>query len=75
MSSKYTGEKIDQYLACLGINLLPSQRQLFEKAVNTDKIYITFPPHAGRTHAKHMMECLELILERGEENGTKSSNI
>lgn len=59
-------EQIGLYLERLGVKLLPSQRKLFEKIVDEDKVYITMPPRIGYTNALYMMGILNTILKEKE---------
>ena len=66
---------IDEYIAALGIELLPTQRKFLEEMLKPEnKPFIVMPPHIGRSRVKHMMACMDLmnnktvvIVERNEE--------
>ena len=66
---------IDEYIAALGIELLPTQRKFLEEMLKPEnKHLIVMPPHIGRSRVKHMMACMDLmnnktvvIVERNEE--------
>lgn len=67
---------IDEYIAALGIELLPTQRKFLEEMLKPEnKHLIIMPPHIGRSRVKHMMDCIELILGRSEDDGIESGNI
>ena len=36
----------------MGMELLESQKVMLQKLCETDKLYILFPPHQGRTNLK-----------------------
>ncbi len=65
---KYTDEQIDSFLNAMGVKLLPYQRELFNKMVRTDKVYmtITMPPRVGYYDYIFAARVLETIL-KGEK--------
>lgn len=60
---KHESDKLDAFLYAMNVKLLPSQKKIVEKCLESDgKIYITMPYQVGRTHAmKHVAEIIELL--------------
>ena len=62
---KYTDEQIDLFLNSMGVELLPGQRELFEKIVNNDgPAYFCPARQMGRAH---MVTILNAIMNEEKE--------
>lgn len=66
---------IDEFLTQYNIELFPFQREVLDKVLNGEKIYVLYPPQLSRTNAKLFFQTMLEIMYRtenetkGEDNG------
>lgn len=65
--------KLDEFIKATGIELLPFQKEILEKVVEGNKVYILYPPNLGRENTILLMRGLARlsisdIFRKEEEN-------
>lgn len=58
---------IDDFLKRYNIKLFPCQREVLEKVLTGERIYVLYPPQLGRKEAKLFLQTLLEIMYRTED--------
>lgn len=67
---KHESDKLDALLYAMNVELLPYQREMLGKMINTDKVYITMPPRVGFGEYGYLREMLSVVLGEHKEGNT-----
>lgn len=65
---------IDDFLKRYNIELFPFQREVLEKVLNGERVYVLYPPQLGRTAAKLFFQTMLEIIYRTENETEGESN-
>lgn len=70
MTTKSFEEYMDYLENELGIKMLDFQKEIMRRCYEQKKIYITYPPHVGRTDFRVLCAAIKELLKDGTNNET-----